>query len=137
MASSTVLDRIKKRREEKGFTPKEMAEKLMIEERAYKRIEGGERKSLDFNMMLNIAKILEMDITELIPSEDGVNIANSMTNSTGHVTGVLNGREITILTTDDSSRKLFDITIAELKGVIQDKNLIIEELKAIIASKKA
>jgi transcriptional regulator with XRE-family HTH domain len=67
--------KIKALRENKGISQSQMADKLHMDERNYKRIESGEKKTMDTGMLFSIAEILEVDPTELLVNET-VNIEN-------------------------------------------------------------
>jgi transcriptional regulator with XRE-family HTH domain len=68
--------KIRTLREGKGFSQSQMAEKLNMDERNYKRIETGERKLMDTEMLMRIAEVLDVDAADLLVNET-VNIENN------------------------------------------------------------
>ena len=68
--------KIKTLREGKGISQSQMAEKLHMDERNYKRIENGEKKIMDVDLLGRIAEALEVDMPELLTNET-VNIENN------------------------------------------------------------
>jgi transcriptional regulator with XRE-family HTH domain len=68
--------KIKTLREGKGFSQSQMAEKLHMDERNYKRIESGEKKMMDTEMLMRIAEVLDVDAAELLVNET-INIENN------------------------------------------------------------
>lgn len=67
--------KIKALREGKGISQSQMAEKLHMDERNYKRIESGEKKMMDTDMLFRIADILDVEAADLLVNET-VNIEN-------------------------------------------------------------
>jgi transcriptional regulator with XRE-family HTH domain len=68
--------KIKTLREGKGLSQRQMAEQLHMDERNYKRIENGEKKTMDTELLFRIAELLEVDATELLVNET-TNIENN------------------------------------------------------------
>lgn len=62
---TTIAQRIKFCRLQRGFSQKEMAEKLLISQSAYAKIENGITK-LDVDRLLDICSLLTIDIKQLI-----------------------------------------------------------------------
>jgi len=57
---------IKKLRTIKGISQKEMAERLFMDERSYRRIENDEKKSLDPVLLIRICEALGLDKSFLL-----------------------------------------------------------------------
>jgi transcriptional regulator with XRE-family HTH domain len=60
-----IRDRIKKIRIEKGYSQEYMAEMLDISQNAYHKLERGHTR-INLQKFLEIARILEIEVTELI-----------------------------------------------------------------------
>jgi transcriptional regulator with XRE-family HTH domain len=93
MTASAMRTRIKTMREGKGISQSQMAEKLHMDERNYKRIENGEKKILDLELLGRIAEALETDVPELLTSEV-MNVHNGDNTETNAPVGY--GSEINI-----------------------------------------
>ncbi|MFT3886079.1 MAG: helix-turn-helix transcriptional regulator [Flavobacteriales bacterium] len=65
---SVILDRIRAKRKELGYSQEYMAERLGISPPAYSRKENGETK-LDLDWLRDTTKELDMDLMELLASE--------------------------------------------------------------------
>ena len=61
--------KIKTLREGKGISQSQMAEKLHMDERNYKRIENGEKKIMDTDLLMRLAEALEVDAADLLTNE--------------------------------------------------------------------
>lgn len=72
--------RIKRMREEKGISQSQMANLLHMDERNYKRIESGEKKAMDLDLLKRIAEVLEADAMDII-NADTVQIENITENT--------------------------------------------------------
>lgn len=66
MIQKIICENIKKARERKGFTQREMAVRLHVDERNYRRIENGESKYIDLKLLIHIAAILNIDLLKLL-----------------------------------------------------------------------
>ncbi|KAA5534635.1 helix-turn-helix transcriptional regulator [Taibaiella lutea] len=66
MDSSQIRRNIKRLRNAKGLTQKEMAKALFMDERTYSNFERGIKKSIDVKLLFAISDILQMDICNLI-----------------------------------------------------------------------
>ncbi|PZF73134.1 helix-turn-helix domain-containing protein [Taibaiella soli] len=60
MGYKHIGKQIRETRKSKRISQKEMAAKLKIDIRSYRRIEAGERKTCDLNQIMRIARILEI-----------------------------------------------------------------------------
>ena len=61
-----IRKQIRLLREKSGFSQSEMAVKLHMDERNYKRIESGEKKTFDIELLDKIATVLDVSIPDLI-----------------------------------------------------------------------
>lgn len=80
--NATIGKRIRKYREERGFSQEELAERLHISRSTYQRIENGETNSW-VNHIENICTSLEVNMDEILKPEEGyvqVNNNNEQTN---------------------------------------------------------
>jgi len=66
---NNIAYKIKKARVNKGFSQEDIAAKLNVSQSAYAKIENGNTK-LDIERLLDIVKILEMDIQDLLNIEN-------------------------------------------------------------------
>ena len=65
-----MRDWLKEQREKKGFTMKEMAEKIGISEGYYSYIEAGERqKKMDITLVAKLANIFRLKIQQIVDYE--------------------------------------------------------------------
>lgn len=123
--NATIGKRIRKYREERGFSQEELAEKLHISRSTYQRIENGETNSW-VNHIENICTSLDVNMDEILKPEEGymqVNNNNESTNDNG--SGVIQNQTINY----NASEKLieqYEERIKELKEQVQELK---EELK--------
>lgn len=123
---SAITTRIKKIREFKKIRQEDVAEKLHLSVKAYQKIENGITK-LDIDRLAEIAKILEVSVTDLINADEGLYINQVSHNgqvgfSTKDV--VFHSGEM-----GDSERKLF-------QKIIEDKDKEIEYLRDMLKKQK-
>jgi len=129
MSTLTVRSKIKTMRETRGISQSQMAEKLQMDERNYKRIESGEKKTIDIDLLSRIAEVLEVDIPELLTTEV-MNVHNG--NNTEINAPVGYGSEITINNNFPADlKKVYDDLVLELKEVIAEKNRTIDLLREL------
>lgn len=119
--------KIKTLREGKGISQSQMAEKLHMDERNYKRIESGEKKTMDTDMLFRIADILEVDATDLLVNET-VNIENNDVhdNSGG---GINNGEVNNHNAFPDELKEAYKDMMQLMRDLIAEKNETIALLK--------
>ncbi|GAA4162599.1 hypothetical protein GCM10022217_30310 [Chryseobacterium ginsenosidimutans] len=116
--NATIGKRIRKYREEKGFSQEELAEKLHVSRSTYQRIENGETNSW-INHIENICTSLEVNMDDLLKPEEGyvqVNNNNESTNDNG--SGVIQNQTINY----NASEKLieqYEERIKELKEQVE------------------
>lgn len=117
--NATIGKRIRKYREERGFSQEELAEKLHISRSTYQRIENGETNSW-VNYIENICTSLDVNMDEILKPEEGymqVNNNNESTNDNG--SGVIQNQTINY----NASEKLieqYEERIKELKEQVQE-----------------
>jgi transcriptional regulator with XRE-family HTH domain len=66
MEPTQIRKNIKRLRNVKGMTQKEMSKALFIDERTYSNFERGIKKTIDVKLLLAISNVLETDVSELI-----------------------------------------------------------------------
>lgn len=123
---SVITTRIKKIREIKKIRQEDVAEKLHLSVKAYQKIENGITK-LDIDRLAEIAKILEVSVTDLINADEGLYINQVSHNSqVGFSTKdvVFHSGEM-----GDSERKLF-------QKIVEDKDKEIEYLRDLLKKQK-
>lgn len=116
--NSTIGKRIRKYREEKGFSQEELAEKLHISRSTYQRIENGETNSW-INHIENICTSLEVNMDDILKPEEGyvqVNNNNESTNDNG--SGVIQNQTINY-TAGDKLIEQYEERIKELKDQVE------------------
>jgi len=121
--------KIKTLREGKGISQSQMAEKLHMDERNYKRIENGEKKIMDIDLLGRIAEALEVDMPELLTHET-VNIENNDVheNETGIVAGDQNNHNAF----PDELKEAYKDMMQLMRDLIAEKNktiALLEEMK--------
>lgn len=67
MTTTEIVNRVRAQRDKKGFSQEYMANKLQMAQSNYAKLERGETK-LSVERLLEIAKTLEIDVLELLPS---------------------------------------------------------------------
>lgn len=130
MNTLLIRKRIRTAREGKDITQEEMAERLHIDLRTYTRIESGEKKGLDIVLLDQLAKELDMDISELLADDNSWSI-DSISNTNGSVSGVFM-EKVRIDNTDQQTRQLYETTIAELKALLTEKAEMIKILQDLL-----
>jgi transcriptional regulator with XRE-family HTH domain len=113
-----IGNKLKSLRVEKRFEPLDMALKLGISETTYRRYERNEA-SPDLNMIEKIATILDKNVLDFLPE----NIVFENKNQTGGVALAYNS------TVNQLSEKVIELYDKRL----EDKDLLINELKSIVA----
>ncbi|MDQ0593809.1 transcriptional regulator with XRE-family HTH domain [Chryseobacterium ginsenosidimutans] len=78
--NATIGKRIRKYREEKGFSQEELAEKLHVSRSTYQRIENGETNSW-INHIENICTSLDVNMDDLLKPEEGYTQINKENNA--------------------------------------------------------
>ena len=121
MLTLTVRHRIKYHRGNKGISVPEMAELLNMNERSYYRIESGEKKSIELELLYRISEVLHIPIEELIQGDQI--IVGDVTNGIGVNIG---SKKVTI----DSHNTDFN---PELQALIQSLHSIVEEQQKLLS----
>jgi len=130
MSTLAIRSKVKTLRESKGISQSQMAERLHMDERTYKRIENGEKKLLDLELLDRIAKALETDWTELVKDE-GIYFENNADSMTDH--GVI-GYKYEMNVNNNIDKEFlarYDQLITHLNNVIAEKNHTIDLLREL------
>jgi len=137
MSTLSVRTRIKTLRETKGISQSQMAERLHMDERNYKRIESGERKGLDVDLLSNIAEILNVDVTDLF-TNDSVYIENSgeISSQTGGVSVVYSNEfsQTNHNSIDPELLKKYEDLFVKFTALLDRQTKVIEEKDNTIAA---
>jgi transcriptional regulator with XRE-family HTH domain len=132
MSTPGIRTKIKTMRMERNISQSQMAKALNMDERNYKRIESGERKNLDLDILGRIAEVLETDVPELLKTE-AVNIERIGDNN-DHSVAIGYNNEMNVNHNFPAELKqVYDEMIQQLRDVISEKNKTIEEKNATIA----
>jgi len=134
MNTLAIRTNIKRVREDKGYSQSQMAEKLHMDERNYKRIENGEKKIMDLDMLGRIAEVLDTDWAELVSGEV-VNIENNDVHDNQN--GVIaNNSDITNHNAfPPELRKAYEDLVAQLHIVLEQKDKTIALLMELQGKK--
>jgi len=73
-----IRRQIRSLREKNGFSQSEMAVKLHMDERNYKRIESGEKKTFDIELLDKIAGVFNIPLPDLITDTGSAMSAEEM-----------------------------------------------------------
>jgi transcriptional regulator with XRE-family HTH domain len=122
--------KIKTLREGKGISQSQMADKLHMDERNYKRIENGEKKIMDTDLLMRLADALDVEPAELLTNET-VNIEHSGDN-TENIGSIGYAQEMTINNSfPPELKKAYEDMMHLMKDLIAEKNETIRLLKEI------
>jgi transcriptional regulator with XRE-family HTH domain len=119
MTNGTIL---RKLRERKHLSQKEIAEKLDVAQSTYSQWES-DLSSYKVDMLPKLAEVLDVDIVELIPKGTTVKIVNNSNNNNGSV----NAFQVQM-----DARKLHDDLFSSYEAIIKAKDEIIESKKEVI-----
>ena len=111
--NTQVGNRIRRLRENKGFSQEEMAEKLQISRSAYSRIENGETNSW-VNHIEKLCKELDMKIEDLFINTDNI-INTNQDNASAVQTNTQQDTHITINHLSEKVIELYEDRISDLK----------------------
>ncbi len=120
-----IGNKLKSLRVEKRFEPIDMALKLGISETTYRRYERNEA-SPDLNMIEKMAIILDKNVLEFLP--DNIVLENNNQNG-----GVYLAYNSTVNQLSEKVVELFEKRLNDKDAIIEDKDILINELKEIIA----
>jgi len=134
MNTLAIRTNIKRVREDKGYSQSQMAEKLHMDERNYKRIENGEKKIMDLDMLGRIAEALDTDWAELVSGEV-VNIENNGTANDNSSPSVGYHNEVTVNNFPPELKKAYEDLIAQLHIVLEQKDKTINLLMELQGKK--
>lgn len=126
-----VHTKIKKLREQNGYTQQEMADKMNMHVKTWQKIENGITK-LDLDRLKQIAEILEVTTEDLINADDGVYINEIKGNDVG-----FNNSVITINHRPEDEKALYERIIAEKDRIIADKDKEIAFYRELVGKKNA
>ncbi len=100
-----------------------MADKLHMDERNYKRIESGEKKTMDIDLLGRLAEVFEVDISELIKN-DSVHIENNgeISNDQGSAMAYAHEINVTNNNPPDAEAKVQYGNMIQQMGEIIDAN---------------
>lgn len=124
MEIENIRKNIKQLRKAKGFTQKDMAAKLFIDERTYSKIERGEQKSMDVRFILSVANILEMD---------PLNILKGAFTATEHTD---TQKQTDTTKTIDNCLQQFNDAMSDFVNLKQEFKSIMEQQKQILETLK-
>lgn len=120
MTNGTIL---RKLRERKQLSQKEIAEKLDVAQSTYSQWES-DLSTYKVDMLPKLAEVFDVDVTELIPKGTTVKIVNNSNNNDGSV----NAFHVQM-----DARKLHDDLFSSYEAIIKAKEEIIESKKEVIA----
>lgn len=122
--NAQIGNKIRRLRENKGFSQEDMAEKLQISRSAYSRIESGETNSW-VNHIEKLCKELDMKVEDLLINSDN-NINNNQDNASAVQANTQQDTHITINHLSEKVIELYEERIDELKERVKQLE---EELK--------
>jgi len=117
--------KIKTLREGKGYSQSQMAEKLHMDERNYKRIENGEKKVMDTDLLMRLADALDIEPADLLTNET-VNIENNEINNSPVIT---QGDSTVNVSFPDELKEAYKDMMQLMRDLIDEKNETIRLLK--------
>lgn len=117
--------KIKRFREDIGFTQIEMAEKLNIHVKTWQKIENGITR-LDIERLQQISSIFEIPVEDLINTEDSVHI-KEVKNENNRVGFAIAG--VTINERSENETSLYEKLLEEKDKVIEAQTKYIAELE--------
>lgn len=122
--NAQIGNKIRRLRENKGFSQEDMAEKLQISRSAYSRIESGETNSW-VNHIEKLCRELDMKVEDLLINSDN-NINTNQDNASAVQTSTHQDTHITINHLSEKVIELYEERINELKERVKQLE---EELK--------
>lgn len=125
-----ITDRIRRRRQDLGYSQEYMAERLGISQNAYSRKENGETK-LDLDWLRGTTEVLEMDLLELLASEAmTINVQEQQGGANGcHNTVNQNG------VSDDVLQAIvarYEAHVKELQSVVKEQQEMNKRMLALL-----
>jgi transcriptional regulator with XRE-family HTH domain len=115
--NTQIGNKIRRLRENKGFSQEEMAERLQISRSAYSRIESGETNSW-VNHIEKLCKELDMKVEDLLITSDN-NINTNQDNASAVQTSTHQDTHITINQLSEKVIELYEERIKELKEQVE------------------
>ncbi|GEN69806.1 helix-turn-helix domain-containing protein [Chryseobacterium rhizosphaerae] len=125
--NTQIGNKIRRLRENKGFSQEEMAEKLQISRSAYSRIEGGETNSW-VNHIEKLCKELDMKVEDLLINSDN-NINTNQDNASAVQTNTHQDTHITINHLSEKVIELYEERITELKEKVKQLEAELKKYK--------
>lgn len=125
-----IGEKIKKLRELKGFTPKDIAEKLSMTHQGYLKIENN---SVDVNTekLAKIAQVLEIELGDLFNFDEKAALSNFFNNTNNNQE--VNNTLFALHETPDITVALYEKLIAEKDVMLADKNAEILYLRGLVS----
>lgn len=116
--NSTIGKRIRKYREEKGFSQEELAEKLHISRSTYQRIENGETNSW-INHIENICTSLEVNMDDILKPEEGYTQINKENTSNENSSNNMIQNQTNNYNSSEKLIEQYEERIQELKDQVE------------------
>ena len=127
MLTPIVRHRIKYHRGNQGISMPEMAELLNMTERTYHRIESGEKKSIELELLYRISEVLHIPIEELIHGNQI--IVGDVTNGIGVNIG---SKNTTIGSNNTDSSPEVKELIQSLRSLVEQQQQLLQQQLEII-----
>lgn len=125
-----TIEKIRKQREDLDWSQEQMAEQLNLTANGYAKIERGETK-LYLDRLEQIAQVLNVDITELLPDKELIIVCD---NEIGDTTiGDNSNSSIYLYSSNDGTLAK---EIEKLKAIIEQKDILLAEKDQRIAEKE-
>ena len=119
--------KIKTLREGKGYSHSQMADKLHMDERNYKRIESGEKKIMDTDLLMRLADVLDVEPSDLLVNETVVfenNTANDSSTAINYGSTITNNNSF-----PPDLKQAYEDMMQLMRDLIAEKNETIALLK--------
>lgn len=116
-----TIEKIRKQREDLDWSQEQMAEKLNLTANGYAKIERGETK-LYLDRLEQIAQVLNVDITELLPDKELIIVCD---NEIGDTTIGDNSNSSIHLYSSNNSTLVKEVE--KLQAIIEQKDILLAE----------
>jgi transcriptional regulator with XRE-family HTH domain len=126
----TIGTRIRKARQQKGHSQRDIAERLDMSQNNYHKIENDQVK-VKAEDLLKIAQALETDINELLPSEQVVYNIKSQNNHDHSINGLIVQHDIF-----DKERKMYEQLLQSKDDQLAAQAKLLAQYEAEIARLK-
>lgn len=134
--NATIGKRIRKYREERGFSQEEVAEKLHISRSTYQRIENGETNSW-VNHIENICTSLEINMDELLKPEEGFTQINKENSSSDNAYNNMIQNQTNNYNSSEKLIEQYEERIKELKEQVEYWKTRLKAANNFLFSRKA